>query len=403
MGCCLTKKSRNRNNNNSKGLNESLLNGERPSNELPPKLNPARGGRSDGYVPVQLPSDDDQYSREAPPTGDINLTNKSSKQSKKTAPTNRAEPKKVEVIAAAATKTTVEDERRVIGESLLVLPTVKSLKISGVLEKRGHMVRNWKSRFIVINDGEILYFDKSNETKTAGVGKPKGKLHLLGAICELKENEAKLPTIEIIGRAGEKDLLLQFKTLEEAYKWFDIINWTIFRWNLNSIEAGDGPEETNRWYLQQAKKFETNFEDLEKGYTFSKHGFDSITGDLQLTNCIVKGVREDLCLQWFNIVDDDGVKKKSQPFTIYLNDITDVIIGSYQGYDMPMVSIVSAAHILDLQIIDSSAEVFMQALRKCIVFLSIPVPSALQSRDTESSGILKANKKARAVSTHGKL
>jgi hypothetical protein len=236
-------------------------------------------------------------------------------------------------------------------------------------------------------------------------------LHLLGAICELKESEAKLPIIEIIGRQGEKDLLLQYANLAEAYDWFDTINWTIFRWNLNSIESGDGPEETNRWYHQQLKKFDTDFEDLEKAYTFSKHGFDSITGDLQATNCIVKGHRDELCIKWYNIIEEDGKKKKRQPFTIYLSDMVDLISGSYENGDVPMMSIVSSTHTLDLQILDELAsDVFMQTLRKCLLFMSIPVPSGMtgaEAQDTQqssaSSSILKANKKAGSAQMHGKL
>jgi hypothetical protein len=258
-----------------------------------------------------------------------------------------------------------------------------------------------------------LYYDKANKNESNGAGKPKGRLHLLGAICEFKQNDSvKLPTIEIIGRQGEKDLLLQYSTLTEAYEWLDTINWTIFRWNLNSIESGDGPEETNRWYHQQLKKFDTDFEDLEKGYTFSKHGFDSITGDLQTSNCIVRGFRDELCLKWYNIIEEDGKKKKSQPFTIYINDIVDLIVGHYENDvdDVRMMSIVSSTHTLDLEIIDHSAsDVFTQALSKCLLFMSIPVPPGMTGAQTreeaESSAtappLLAANKKAGSAHKHG--
>jgi hypothetical protein len=261
----------------------------------------------------------------------------------------------------------------------------------------------------VLNDGEILYYDNDKQTKV------KGKLHLLGAICELKQNdEKKAPTIEIIGRQGEKDLLLQYDTLEEAHDWFDTINWTIFRWNLNSIESGDGPEETNRWYHQQLQKFDSDFEDLEKGYTFRKHGFDSITGDLKTSNCIVRGSRDHLCLNWWNIVEEDGKKKKSQPFTIHVSDIVDLVVGTYENddSDVRMMSIVSSTHTLDLEIIDQAAsDVFTHALSKCLLFMSVPVPPGMTGAETKDdaegaasdSSILKANRKAGAAHKHGKL
>jgi hypothetical protein len=275
--------------------------------------------------------------------------------------------------------------------------------------------RNWKKRFVVLNDGEIIYYDKANKNESNGEGGAKGKLHLLGAICEFKQNDAaKLPTMEIIGRQGEKDLLLQFPNMKEATEWYDLINWTIFRWNLNSIESGDGPEETNRWYHQQLKKFDTDFEDLEKGYTFSKHGFDSITGDLQASNCIVRGFRDQMCLKWCNIIEEDGKKKKSQPFTIYIRDIVDLIVGKYENDidDVRMMSIVTSTHTLDLQIIDQTAsDVFTHALSKCLLFMSIPVPIGMTGAETKDeaenaatdASILKANKKAAGAHKRGKL
>ena len=261
-------------------------------------------------------------------------------------------------------------------------------------------------------DGEILYYEKANKNETNGAGKPKGKIHLLGAICELKQNDSsKLPTIEIIGRQGEKDLLLEFPSLADAHSWFDTINWTIFRWNSNSLESGDGPEETHRWYHQQLQRFELDFVDLEKGYTFKKHGFDSITGDLQATNCILRGYREELCLKWSNIVEEDGKKKKSQPFIIYLNDIKDLIVGHYERdeSEMRMMSIVSNTHTLDLEIIDQNAtDVFTHSLSKCLLFMSVPVPPGMKGVqaggdfDAATPSVHKANKKAAGAHKHGK-
>jgi hypothetical protein len=151
---------------------------------------------------------------------------------------------------------------------------------------------------------------------------------------------------------------------------------------LNSIESGDGPEETNRWYHQQLKKFDTDFEDLEKGYTFSKHGFDSITGDLQAS--------------------------------IYIRDIVDLIVGKYENDidDVRMMSIVTSTHTLDLQIIDQTAsDVFTHALSKCLLFMSIPVPIGMTGAETKDeaenaatdASILKANKKAAGAHKRGKL
>lgn len=394
MGCCLTKKSRNKNN---RGLNETLLSAEGGRSEE--KLQDRVKGHRNGYTPVQVP----------PNGNDIDSFEGVSMNAQTRTGGSTVKIDGLDNVA----KTNMEKTRKVVGTSLMTLPSIKSLKKCGWLDKRGHLVRNWKKRFIVLHDGEIIYYDKANKNETNGAGKPKGRLHLLGAICELKQNDAtKLPSIEIIGRQGEKDLLLQYPSLAEAQAWFDAISWTIFRWNMNSLETGDELEEVKQWYQQQKKKFETDFEDVEKGYTFRKHGYDSITGDLIATNCILRGYRDEMCLKWWNILEEDGKKKKSQPFTIYLMDIVDLIVGSYENddTDMRMMSIVSTTHSLDLEIIDQGAcDVFTHALSESLHFLSIPVPSGLV--DLQKSGnpgvgvtsILQANAKAASTHKHGKL
>jgi hypothetical protein len=119
-----------------------------------------------------------------------------------------------------------------------------------------------------------------------------------------------------------------------------------------------------------------------------------------------------LCLKWCNIIEEDGKKKKSQPFTIYINDIVDLVVGHYENEvdDVRMMSIVTSTHTLDLEIIDQSAsDVLTQALSKCLLFMSIPVPQGMTGAETKeqaessvaASSILKANKKAAAAHQHG--
>jgi hypothetical protein len=122
MGCCLTKKSRVRN----KGLNETLLTGEGDSDGDAIPLNPSRGNRN-GYAPVQIPGNDSH-------NAGVSLANtKSGGSAVLIDGLDNKKPSDTEVT------------RKVVGTSLLVLPSIKSLKKTGWLLKRGHMVGAWDS------------------------------------------------------------------------------------------------------------------------------------------------------------------------------------------------------------------------------------------------------------------
>jgi hypothetical protein len=125
MGCCLTKKSRVRN----KGLNETLLEGEGASDSY----GGGGVGRNNGYTPVQMPGDDGG-GRRASSTG-VSLVSQN--------PLDRRGSSSVGVDIAgleSLKQTNKGKTRKVVGTSLLILPSIKSLKKTGWLTKRGHLV-----------------------------------------------------------------------------------------------------------------------------------------------------------------------------------------------------------------------------------------------------------------------
>jgi hypothetical protein len=65
--------------------------------------------------------------------------------------------------------------RKVVGKSLIEVPGLNELDKRTWAYKRGHMVRNWRKRYIVINDGEVLYYEKCDERTKSGIN-PKGKV-----------------------------------------------------------------------------------------------------------------------------------------------------------------------------------------------------------------------------------
>lgn len=86
-----------------------------------------------------------------------------------------------------------------------------------------------------------------------------------------------------------------------------------------------------------------------------------------------------MCLVWWtvqNTTDSSASSKgkKSLQRRIPLVDIVDVIYGAYADEDVPMLSIKTQSHTLDLQIIDdATADTFVRALSTILVFIAIPV------------------------------
>ena len=72
--------------------------------------------------------------------------------------------------------------------------------------------------------------------------------------------------------------------------------------------------------------------------------------------------------------------KKSLQRRIPLADIVDATLGSYATEDVPMLSIRTQSHTLDLQIIDDAvADTFVRSLSTVLVFLAIPVSGSKQA------------------------
>lgn len=216
MGCCLTKKSRdNRPGRNAVGR-ESLLNDDRLSQTRGVSL--TRDASRDNYTFNQTASTS-SYD-----TASIDGLGTYEPPSQRGGPDGSADDL---------------SSRKVVGKSLMEIPDISQLDKRIWAYKRGHMVRNWRKRYIVIYDGEVLYFEKCDERTKAGINQKGkvmymahapfgplivcaivcelcGQVHLLGANCSMKLNEEDMPVLEIVGRHGEKDLLLRFDSMEVA-------------------------------------------------------------------------------------------------------------------------------------------------------------------------------------------
>lgn len=100
------------------------------------------------------------------------------------------------------------------GDSLIAIPGSESVYLQGWVLKRGHLVRNWKKRYVVIDHKEVRYYEKKSASYPFGEGL-KGQVNLIGAFLECTQEGSK-DVIEVLAAEGSKDLLLGFSSSADA-------------------------------------------------------------------------------------------------------------------------------------------------------------------------------------------
>lgn len=99
---------------------------------------------------------------------------------------------------------------------------VPALK-KGFILKEGHLVKNWKNRFFVLENGVLAYYESSTDKAPYGVNK-KGEILLQGTIAKVDKN---VITIAYDGdastREGQTSLALEIRYPTERDEWFDAI------------------------------------------------------------------------------------------------------------------------------------------------------------------------------------
>jgi hypothetical protein len=113
-------------------------------------------------------------------------------------------------------------------KQLVSIPAMKT----GWLLKQGHVIRNWKKRFFVLNYGELSYYEHDGIAGSGAAEGAKGKVELKGAavIAMVEENgkniikasaESELRMM-ITDSHGDK-LIVQAGTRDEKKEWFDAL------------------------------------------------------------------------------------------------------------------------------------------------------------------------------------
>jgi hypothetical protein len=93
----------------------------------------------------------------------------------------------------------------------------------GFILKEGHLVKNWKNRFFVLDGGVMTYYESSTDKPPYGVNK-KGEIILKGAKAKVEKN---IITISHVGDAaakgGQETLTLEIRYPTEKEEWFEAI------------------------------------------------------------------------------------------------------------------------------------------------------------------------------------
>lgn len=99
--------------------------------------------------------------------------------------------------------------------SVMISPHSDALLKRMWIRKRGTMVRNWNSRYFVLEKSALKYYtDKSIDPP---YGKNlKGQLSLMGTVCSLRYISNSLLLVELCGTKGEKELCLEMNLSNET-------------------------------------------------------------------------------------------------------------------------------------------------------------------------------------------
>lgn len=115
-------------------------------------------------------------------------------------------------------------------KTLVQIPDMKT----GWLQKQGHMVKNWKRRFFVLNYGVLAYYEQDSVANHRGVAEaPKGKVNLKGAtitvvtpdeVSERGKKAAEVSDLRLcVADVSGVKLYLQGKSRDEKKEWFDAL------------------------------------------------------------------------------------------------------------------------------------------------------------------------------------
>jgi hypothetical protein len=93
----------------------------------------------------------------------------------------------------------------------------------GFILKEGHLVKNWKNRFFVLDAGVMTYYESSTDKPPYGVNK-KGEIFLRGTTAKVDKNTITVQYDgDVTSREGLAKLVLEIRYPTEREEWFQAI------------------------------------------------------------------------------------------------------------------------------------------------------------------------------------
>lgn len=110
---------------------------------------------------------------------------------------------------------------------ILSLPPLKK----GFILKEGHLIKNWKNRFFVLEAGTMTYYESSTDSYPFGVRK-KGEIILKGTTLKVEGNIIAISYDgDVTSREGLSKLTLEIRYPTERDEWFQAIRSHIAYFN----------------------------------------------------------------------------------------------------------------------------------------------------------------------------
>lgn len=111
-------------------------------------------------------------------------------------------------------------------EQTVLAPPVQLAKMpalkKGFILKEGHLVKNWKNRFFVLEAGIMTYYESSTDKPPYGVRK-KGEMVLKGATAKVEKNNITISAEGDSAREGQSSLTLEIRYPTEREEWLQAI------------------------------------------------------------------------------------------------------------------------------------------------------------------------------------
>ena len=152
------------------------------------------------------------------------------------------------------------------------------VRLSGMLTKRGTVVRSWKQRFFLLGSGFIKYFEREVPAEVASLSKDaaglKGELELAGGAVQRHPpaGEHRYVLQVLSGQGPQASLVLAFADDEELCStWLRAIQHEIQWANEQALADSSTPAAVRQWYEAREARAREAIRFLSEGARFEKH------------------------------------------------------------------------------------------------------------------------------------